>query len=38
MSGGFRGWVSTDDARKILRAEVKLFLGSAIIELEEVNR
>jgi hypothetical protein len=38
MSGGFRGWVSTDDARRILRAEVKLFLGSAIIELESVVR
>ena len=37
MSGGFRGWVSTDDARRILRAEVKLFLGSAAIELEEVG-
>lgn len=38
MSGGFRGWVSTDDSRRILRAEVKLFLGSAVIELEEVTR
>ncbi|MCU0452694.1 MAG: DUF3108 domain-containing protein [Bacteroidetes bacterium] len=37
MSGGFRGWVSTDDARRILRAEVQLFLGSARIELEEVG-
>lgn len=38
MSGGFRGWVSTDDARRVLRAEVKLFIGSATIELEEVGR
>ncbi len=37
MSGEFRGWVSTDDARRVLRAEVKLFLGSAVIELEEVE-
>lgn len=37
MSGGFRGWVSTDDARRVLRAEVKLFIGSATIELEEVG-
>jgi hypothetical protein len=37
MSGSFRGWVSTDDARRILRAEVKLFLGSAAIELEEIG-
>lgn len=37
MSGGFRGWVSTDDARRVLRAEVKLFLGSARIELEEID-
>lgn len=37
MSGGFRGWVSMDDARRVLRAEVKLFIGSATIELEEVG-
>lgn len=37
MSGGFRGWVSTDDARRVLAAEVKLFLGSARIELEEIG-
>jgi hypothetical protein len=37
MSGAFRGWVSMDDSRRILRAEVKLFLGSAVIELEEVG-
>lgn len=37
MSGGFRGWVSTDDARRVLRAEVELFIGSATIELEEVG-
>ena len=37
MSGRFRGWVSTDDSRRILRAEVQLFLGSAAIELEEIE-
>jgi hypothetical protein len=37
MSGGFRGWVSMDDARRVLAAEVKLFIGSARIELEEVR-
>jgi hypothetical protein len=37
FSGAFRGWVSTDDARRILKADVKLFIGSATIELEEVG-
>jgi hypothetical protein len=37
FSGAFKGWVSTDDARRILKAEVKLFIGSATIELEEVG-
>lgn len=37
MSGEFRGWVSTDDRRLVLRAEVKIFLGSAVIELESIG-
>jgi len=37
MSGSFRGWVSTDSSRIVLKAEVKIFLGSAVIELESVS-
>jgi len=34
MTGDFRGWVSRDSARTVLRAEVKIVIGSVVIELE----
>lgn len=37
MAGAFKGWVSTDPSRILFRAEVKIFLGSAIIELESAS-
>jgi hypothetical protein len=38
MSGEFHGWVTDDDAAVILKAEVKILLGSVRIELESYER
>lgn len=38
MSGDFRGWISRDEAAVPLRAEVDIFLGSIILELESFER
>ncbi len=38
MSGGFQGWVAADSSRILLKAEVKIFLGSVTIELESIAR
>jgi len=38
LSGQFRGWTSDDDASVILRAEMKVILGSISMELEEWHR
>jgi hypothetical protein len=38
MKGPFTGWISDDDASLPLRAELKIFLGSIVLELESTNR
>lgn len=38
LSGEFTGWVSDDEAAIPLRAEMKVLLGSVVIELEQWNR
>jgi len=38
LSGEFTGWISDDDAAVPLRAEMKVLLGSIIIELERWQR
>jgi hypothetical protein len=38
MRGPFTGWVSDDEASIPLRAELKIFLGSIVLELESTNR
>lgn len=38
LSGEFKGWVSDDDARVVLRAEVKVWVGSISIELEKWHK
>jgi hypothetical protein len=38
MKGPFTGWVSDDEASIPLRAELKIFLGSIVLELESTNR
>lgn len=38
MSGDFEGWISRDDAAVPLRAEVGIFLGSVVLELESFER
>lgn len=38
LSGEYTGWLSNDDARVVLRAELKIFLGSIDAELEEWYR
>ncbi len=38
LSGEFRGWASDDDASVILRADMKVILGSISMELEEWHR
>lgn len=35
LSGEFKGWISDDDASVVLRAEVKVWVGSISIELEK---
>jgi hypothetical protein len=35
LSGDFTGWLSDDDASVVIRAEMKILLGSVVIELEE---
>jgi hypothetical protein len=38
LGGGFTGWVSDDDAAVPIRAELKILLGSIVLELEEWTR
>lgn len=38
MKGPFRGWVSDDEAAVPLRAEIEIFLGSIVMELESYRR
>jgi hypothetical protein len=38
LSGKFTGWISDDFAAVVVRAEMKVFLGSIKIELESWNR
>lgn len=38
MKGEFRGWISDDAASVMLRAELRIFLGSIGLELEEYQR
>ena len=38
MSGTFKGWISNDEAAVPVRAEVKILLGSLVIELEDFTR
>jgi hypothetical protein len=38
MKGKFEGWISCDDAAVPLRAEVAIFLGSIVLELESIQR
>ncbi len=38
MKGPFAGWISDDAASIPLRAELKIFLGSIVLELESTNR
>lgn len=38
MSGTFKGWISNDEAAVPIRAEVKILLGSLVIELEDFTR
>jgi hypothetical protein len=38
MKGTFRGWVSDDEASIPVRAEVGIFLGSIVLELEQFER
>ena len=38
MKGPFTGWISDDEASIPLRAELKIFLGSIVLELESTNR
>ncbi len=38
MKGPFTGWISDDEASIPLRAEIKIFLGSIVLELESTNR
>jgi hypothetical protein len=35
LSGDFTGWLSDDDGSVVIRAEMKILLGSVVIELEE---
>ncbi len=38
MSGEFSGWISDDTAAVVIRSEVKILLGSLVIELEKYER
>ncbi|HLF19213.1 MAG TPA: DUF3108 domain-containing protein, partial [Bacteroidota bacterium] len=38
MKGPFRGWISNDEAAIPLRAEIEIFLGSVVMELESYER
>ncbi len=38
LGGDFTGWVSDDDAAVPIRAEMKILLGSIVLELEEWTR
>ena len=38
MKGPFIGWISDDSAAIPLKAELKIFLGSIVLELESTNR
>ncbi len=38
LSGRFEGWFSDDDARIPIRAKMKLYVGSALIELQSWKR
>ena len=38
VTGKFKGWFSNDDARVPIRAEMKLMIGNAVIELKEWKR
>ncbi|MBE0557082.1 MAG: DUF3108 domain-containing protein [Proteobacteria bacterium] len=38
MKGKFKGWISRDAAAVPLRAEVGIFLGSIVLELESIDR
>jgi len=38
MTGAFRGWISDDEASVPVRAEVGIFLGSVVLELEQYER
>jgi len=37
LSGKFKGWFSRDSRRLPLKAKLKVFIGSVIVELEEIN-
>jgi len=38
LSGAFSGWLTEDSAAVTVRAEMQVFMGSVVIELEEYNR
>ena len=38
LSGDFVGWISDDEAAVIIRAELKIFVGSITVELEQWKR
>lgn len=38
LSGEFKGWISDDEASVVLRAEVKVWVGSISIELEKWHK
>ncbi|MBI2619303.1 MAG: DUF3108 domain-containing protein [Ignavibacteriales bacterium] len=38
MTGAFQGWLTDDEAALPVRAEVKIFLGSIVLELESYRR
>jgi len=38
MTGAFRGWLTDDEAALPIRAEVGIFLGSIVLELESYRR
>jgi len=38
LSGDFTGWLSDDDGSVVISAEMKIFLGSVVIELKNWNK
>jgi hypothetical protein len=38
LKGDFEGWISDDDAAVLLRADLKILVGSVVVELESFER